>query len=568
MRFSGYDPADAARATRYTARIAVEDLGSAAAVFARYRRELLAAGWEAARELPYGYATFADGLPVPGAVRAIHRALPAADAERFGDPFATGPGTFRDWLTEPVGDERPAPSRLLLALRDARSDLREAFPEPLGADRAAFVAWGRASRCELGLPAELEASVPADRGATAVTITTSNRLPQARVLAASLREHHPDIPLRVVVLDRLPATFDAGAEPCGLLQRDELGLAELETLRLSGRWMELAVRAKPAALETLVAMGHDLVVYLDVDTEVRGDLTPLLEAARSHPVVLLPHLLQPPAEDATFARELVMLKAGTFNGGVLTVRPSPVTARFLAWWSARLAVASHDDADGGVYHDQRWLDLAPGMFDGIHVLRDPRFDVAYWNVRERRADDWRLVHYSGFDPSRPELATRHDPDLFLDDADPARAVFARYADAVRAAGHGDPAVGPPPNGTFADGVTIPAVVPAIAASLGRRLAAFGDPLGAGPGSFRAWLRRIVANRVRTYFRGRREVPAVDLDQLARDDTELSRLWDREHDEFVVARALRAVEGDFAPATWRAFRRQVLDGRPRWRPSWG
>jgi RNA polymerase sigma factor (sigma-70 family) len=83
----------------------------------------------------------------------------------------------------------------------------------------------------------------------------------------------------------------------------------------------------------------------------------------------------------------------------------------------------------------------------------------------------------------------------------------------------------------------------------------------GAGSFRAWLRRIVANRARAFFRGRRDAPAVDLDQLARDDTALSRLWDREHDEFVVARALRAVEGDFAPATWRAFRLQAIDGRP-------
>ena len=83
----------------------------------------------------------------------------------------------------------------------------------------------------------------------------------------------------------------------------------------------------------------------------------------------------------------------------------------------------------------------------------------------------------------------------------------------------------------------------------------------GPGSFRGWLRRVVANRARTYFRARRDAaPAVDLDQLACDDTALSRLWDREHDEFVVARALRAVEGDFAPATWRAFRLQAIDGR--------
>ena len=83
----------------------------------------------------------------------------------------------------------------------------------------------------------------------------------------------------------------------------------------------------------------------------------------------------------------------------------------------------------------------------------------------------------------------------------------------------------------------------------------------GPGAFRAWLRGIAANHIRKFFRTRRESPAVDLDQLAGSDTALSRVWDREHDEFVAGRALRLVEGDFAPVTWRAFHRQVIDGRP-------
>lgn len=83
----------------------------------------------------------------------------------------------------------------------------------------------------------------------------------------------------------------------------------------------------------------------------------------------------------------------------------------------------------------------------------------------------------------------------------------------------------------------------------------------GPGAFRAWLRGIVANHARKFFRTRREAPAVDLDQLAGSDTALSRVWDREHDEFVAGRALRLVEGDFAPVTWRAFHRQVIGGLP-------
>ena len=84
----------------------------------------------------------------------------------------------------------------------------------------------------------------------------------------------------------------------------------------------------------------------------------------------------------------------------------------------------------------------------------------------------------------------------------------------------------------------------------------------GPGAFRAWLRTILANHLKKYFRDRPESgPAIDLEAVAAADSVLGRQWDREHDEHLAARALKVVEGDFAPATWAAFCRQVLDGRP-------
>ena len=39
------------------------------------------------------------------------------------------------------------------------------------------------------------------------------------------------------------------------------------------------------------------------------------------------------------------------------------------------------------------------------------------------------------------------------------------------------------------------------------------------------------------------------------------MWDREHDEHVAASLMRRVQGDFAPTTWRAFVRHVLEGEP-------
>jgi RNA polymerase sigma-70 factor (ECF subfamily) len=82
----------------------------------------------------------------------------------------------------------------------------------------------------------------------------------------------------------------------------------------------------------------------------------------------------------------------------------------------------------------------------------------------------------------------------------------------------------------------------------------------GAGAFRAWLRGILANHLKKFFRTRATAPAVDLDAIADGESVLGRQWDREHDEYHAARAMRAVEGDFAPATWAAFRRQVIDGR--------
>ncbi|MFO0968777.1 MAG: sigma-70 family RNA polymerase sigma factor [Gemmataceae bacterium] len=87
------------------------------------------------------------------------------------------------------------------------------------------------------------------------------------------------------------------------------------------------------------------------------------------------------------------------------------------------------------------------------------------------------------------------------------------------------------------------------------------------GAFRAWLRGVLANRLRGFFRARRSRPVATgetdlldrLDELEAPESALSCQWDREHDLYVAARAMKMVQGDFAAATWEAFRRQVLDG---------
>ena len=85
------------------------------------------------------------------------------------------------------------------------------------------------------------------------------------------------------------------------------------------------------------------------------------------------------------------------------------------------------------------------------------------------------------------------------------------------------------------------------------------------GAFRAWLKGILVNEVRSFVRRRQrqsaEAPADWLDLLEDNTSELSRQWDREHDQQLARRLLAAIQPDFEPQTWEVFRLLVLEDRP-------
>lgn len=83
----------------------------------------------------------------------------------------------------------------------------------------------------------------------------------------------------------------------------------------------------------------------------------------------------------------------------------------------------------------------------------------------------------------------------------------------------------------------------------------------GEGAFRGWLRVILANRLKEFFRKRDRQSTAELDELESPGSALSAAWDREHDRHVAGQLLLRVQGDFAPTTFRAFRLHVLDGVP-------
>ena len=171
------------------------------------------------------------------------------------------------------------------------------------------------------------------------------------------------------------------------------------------------------ALRWLLARSPDrMAVYLDPDMRLYAPLDEMFAAVREHGLVLSPHSLDPMPRDGKRPNEQDILIAGAYNLGFIGIGSGAFADELLDWWAERLETDCIVDPSRGFFVDQRWIDLVPGMAESFHLLRDPGFNVAYWNLPARpvtRDADGvlraagvplRLFHFSGFDPHRPEAA--------------------------------------------------------------------------------------------------------------------------------------------------------------------
>jgi len=329
------------------------------------------------------------------------------------------------------------------------------------------------------------------------TSFTCAYLSRARVLAETLRAPHPDWRLTALLVDRPPA----GTNTDDLAGFDEVVLAEALGIDGFPAWMfrhdlvEGCTAVKGQMLLRLLRGDVDAVIYLDPDIAVFHGLHAALAALRDASVVLTPHHIGPNDTPAAIRdNERTTLRHGVFNLGFLAVRKDPSGLAFACWWADRLHEACYDDPDAGLFTDQRYCDLVPGLFDGVHILRDPGSNVASWNLSRR---------HLAFDPSGRLLANGVPLGFYhfskVDGA--GNAMIERYA---------GPNICPaellawyrrrlaqlhqPPfanhawhYGRFADDTPVPRAARLLWRSRPNLAATFADPFADGAGSFKAWL---------------------------------------------------------------------------------
>jgi len=213
-------------------------------------------------------------------------------------------------------------------------------------------------------------------------------LAKARVLASSLKKLHPDWVMHACLCDREPEgfAFNLEAEPFDeVTWAADLDIPMLDAWVFGHDVVELCTAVKGTMLRMLLERGAEKVVYLDPDIGVLGSLSELEEMLDRCDVVLTPHQIEPDTQRAAIVdNEICSLRHGIYNLGFAAVANRSEGQRFAQWWEERLLGWCHDDVSNGIFVDQKWCDLAPGLFDRLLILRDPGYNVASWNLSQRK----------------------------------------------------------------------------------------------------------------------------------------------------------------------------------------
>ena len=265
------------------------------------------------------------------------------------------------------------------------------------------------------------------------TSFTFSYLAKARVLAETLKKHHPDWHFIALISDLPPEDFEFKPENelfDEVFWSFDLPIDNFEQWLSSHNIVEACTAVKGMALHTFAARGDfDAVMYLDPDVAVFESLSPLIRMLDTHDILLTPHQLTPEASDdhiAIIDNELSSTKHGVYNLGFVCIntRSEGTGIQFAKWWRDRLLKYCRDDIPNGMFTDQKWCDLVPAYFDNVRIVRDAGYNVASWNISQRKItfnkegelysnnDLLRFFHFTKLGPVGIKMTERYARDNY------------------------------------------------------------------------------------------------------------------------------------------------------------
>lgn len=246
------------------------------------------------------------------------------------------------------------------------------------------------------------------------TVCNLAYLPKALVLAKSVRQFSGQR-LHIFLIDR-KIDCDVSGFDAELIWIEDCAVANLSRLAFMYDIVELSTALKPLITLNLLNK-FEGVIFLDPDTRLYHSVAPILADLKGHAIVLTPHYTTPQSSHPSES-DVGMMRFGSFNLGFFTVRKTEAALSFLHWWSDRCLRLNFMESQFGLSTDQKWVSIAPCFFHDLHVSFHAGYNVAPWNVFERKLtrvgdsilinDTYPLVffHFSNFDHNDPQYLNK------------------------------------------------------------------------------------------------------------------------------------------------------------------
>lgn len=340
---------------------------------------------------------------------------------------------------------------------------------------------------------------PANDSKVICTIVNKNYLPVARVLTKSFLKHNPDGKVYLLLVDKVDGSFDPSEEKFELVLIEDLPIENLPSFMFKYSIVELSTAVKPYFMEYLFEkFKMNKLAYFDPDILITNSLDELFALLDKNSIVLTPHILHHYNDNAN-PNEVTILQAGTYNLGFIAVKNDQNARNLFHWWKQRLYDHCIMDPTNGYHVDQKWMDLAPSFFEGVFILREAGYNVAYWNLNGRKVQKngenyyvnnkpLYFYHFSGFDPENIEQISKHQNRFALKDVPELKPLFEYYRELVLSSGYVESRTWSFAYGQFDNGVRIPDIARNMYRSLGAKASIFGNPFNtSSPDSFFAWL---------------------------------------------------------------------------------
>jgi glycosyltransferase involved in cell wall biosynthesis len=274
------------------------------------------------------------------------------------------------------------------------------------------------------------------------TIVSNNYLHFAITMLRSFAKNNPGVKQYCFIVDDRIATLDEGKKDIEYINIDRLKIPNLKNVIFKYSILELNTAVKPWCFQYLFEDQYESIIYLDPDINVYYPFTEVYSLLdNGADIVITPHVTSP-FDDNCSPSELDIKCAGVYNLGFIALKNTENVFSLIMWWQSKLIDKCVVDLRNGIFVDQSWIDLVPAFFEKVAILKDPGYNVAYWNLSTRsvciRDRKWYVnerplvfFHYSGLSPSSPEVFSKHQNRFNLAKIGEAKELVENYVEELK-----------------------------------------------------------------------------------------------------------------------------------------